>query len=422
MTAVVFGFGPALHASGGNAGSLKETGRSVTGSTRGRRLRQAIAIAEVALAVMVIVGSALLVRSFLTLSGRDSGIVSRDLLSFNVQFIALSDTAARKAAAEQLLERVASLPGVTAVGGATGLPTVTAQRGTRFEIEGRQLTADESGALFIAVTPDYFRATQTPVRAGRAIERTDRSGAPAVALVNETMARLLFPGQDPIGKRLRLLNPEQSNEWRTIVGVVGDIRFQGLDDDPAPTIYTAFAQTPFLWLYYMVRPASGPIASSIRSTIPSVHPSLTAGNLRVMDEIVAGTVAEPRFRTWLVSSFAVLALALAAIGIYGVIAYSVAQRTHEIGIRMALGAGSGDVLRLVVREGVLMAAAGAIAGLGAAAAMTGLMSSLLVGVTPRDPLAFGAAATILLVVAALASYLPARRATRIEPLEALRAE
>jgi putative ABC transport system permease protein len=236
------------------------------------------------------------------------------------------------------------------------------------------------------------------------------------------MATLLFPGQDPIGKRLRLVNPEQSNEWRTIVGIVGDIRFQGLDDEPVATIYTAFAQTPFMWLYFMVRPASGPIAASIRPAVPSVHPSLTAGNLRTMDEIVAGTVAEPRFRTWLVSSFAALALVLAAVGIYGTIAYSVAQRTHEIGIRMALGAGMNDVLKLVVREGVLMAGMGAIVGLGAAAVMTGLMSSLLVGVTPRDPLAFGASAAILLLVAALASLLPARRAARIEPLEALRTE
>jgi predicted permease len=422
VTALCFGFAPALQAASGNVASLKETGRRISGSTRGRRLRQGIAIAEVALAVIVIVGSGLLVRSFLALSGRDPGIVTRDLLSFNVQFVPLPDAAARERAADQILERLASLPGITAAGGATGFPTVTAQRGTRFELEGRQLTPDESGALFIAVTPGYFRTTQTPVRAGRAVERIDTSRAAAVALINETMATLLFPGRDAVGKRLRLINAEQSNEWRTIVGVVGDINFQGLNEEPVPTIYTPFAQTPFLWLYFMVRPATGPIAASVRTAVTAVHPSITAGNVRPMEDVVAGTIAAPRFRTWLVSSFAVLALALAAIGIYGVIFYSVAQRTHEIGVRMALGAGARDVLKLVVREGVLMAAAGAVIGLAASAAMTGLMSSLLFGIAPRDPLAFGAAAATLLVVAALASYLPARRAIRIEPLEALRTD
>ena len=422
VTALCFGFAPALQAASGNVASLKETGRRISGSTRGRRLRQGIAIAEVALAVIVIVGSGLLVRSFLALSGRDPGIVTRDLLSFNVQFVPLPDAAARERAADQILERLASLPGITAAGGATGFPTVTAQRGTRFELEGRQLTPDESGALFIAVTPGYFRTTQTAVRAGRAVERIDTSRAAAVALINETMATLLFPGRDAVGKRLRLINAEQSNEWRTIVGVVGDINFQGLNEEPVPTIYTPFAQTPFLWLYYMVRPATGPIAASVRTAVTAVHPSITAGNVRPMEDVVAGTIAAPRFRTWLVSSFAVLALALAAIGIYGVIFYSVAQRTHEIGVRMALGAGARDVLKLVVREGVSMAAAGAVIGLAASAAMTGLMSSLLFGIAPRDPLAFGAAAATLLVVAALASYLPARRAIRIEPLEALRTD
>ena len=422
VTALCFGFAPALQAASGNVASLKETGRRISGSTRGRRLRQGIAIAEVALAVIVIVGSGLLVRSFLALSGRDPGIVTRDLLSFNVQFVPLPDAAARERAADQILERLASLPGITAAGGATGFPTVTAQRGTRFELEGRQLTPDESGALFIAVTPGYFRTTQTPVRAGRAVERIDTSRAAAVTLINETMSTLLFPGRDAVGKRLRLINAEQSNEWRTIVGVVGDINFQGLNEEPVPTIYTPFAQTPFLWLYFMVRPATGPIAASVRTAVTAVHPSITAGNVRPMEDVVAGTIAAPRFRTWLVSSFAVLALALAAIGIYGVIFYSVAQRTHEIGVRMALGAGARDVLKLVVREGVSMAAAGAVIGLAASAAMTGLMSSLLFGVAPRDPLAFGAAAATLLVVAALASYLPARRAIRIEPLEALRTD
>jgi putative ABC transport system permease protein len=422
VTALCFGLAPALHATGGPVASLKESGRAIAGGTRGRRVRHAIAVAEVALAVMVIVGAALLVRSLLTLIGRDPGFVANGLLSFNVQFVALPDDAARARTADRVLERLGSLPGVTAVGGATGLPAVTAQRGTRFEIEGRTLTLDESGALFIAATPNYFRAVGTPVRRGRPIERGDVTGAPAVALINQTLATALFAGGDPIGKRLRLVNPEQSSEWRTIVGVVGDVKYRGLDTETAPTIYTPFSQTPFLWLYFMVRADGAPVAGAIRSAVASVDPSLTAGNLRPMEAVVAETVAKPRFQTLLVSSFAVLALALAAIGIYGVIAYSVAQRTHEIGIRMALGAASSDVVALVLREGVLMAAAGVTVGLAGSAALTRLMSSLLVGIAPTDPVAFATAGIILLFVAALASYVPARRAVRVDPIVALRAE
>jgi predicted permease len=421
VTALVFGLVPALYGTGGPVASLKEGGRAVAGSTRGRRVRYAIAVAEVALAVIVVVGAGLLVRSFLSLVSRDSGLQPKGLLSFNVQLITQPDGPARARVADRVLERVASLPGVVAAGGATGLPLVTAQRGTRFEVDGRTLTPDESSALFIAVTPDYFRATGTPVRSGRTIDRRDVAGSAAVVLVNQTLAAALFPGQDPVGKRLRLINPEQSNEWRTIVGVVGDVKYQGLDEESRPTVYTSFSQTPFMWLYFMVR-GGGELAASIRSAVASVDPSLTAANLRPMEEVVSQSVANPRFQALLVSSFAALALALAAIGIYGVIAYSVTQRTHEIGVRMALGAAASDVLRLVLREGVLMAAAGVVIGLAGSALLTRLLATQLVGVTPRDPIAFGSAGLLLLAVAALASYIPARRAVRVDPIAALRAE
>ncbi len=422
VTALCFGIAPAFHATTGASGSLKETGRTIAGSARGRRVRQVIGVAEVALALVVIVGALLLVRSFLTLTGRNPGFSPDGLLSFNIQFVALPDAAARARATEQVLERVSSIPGVLSAGASTGFPPVTAQRGTRFEVEGRTLTPAESGALFVAATPGYFKALGAPLRAGREIERTDVGGAPPVALINETLATALFAGDDPIGKRLRLVNPEHSGEWRTIVGVVGDVKYRGLDSDGAPTVYTAFSQTPFLWLYFMVRTDDGSVARTIRSTVASVDPALTAANVRRMDDVVAGTVAEPRFQTLLVASFAVLALTLAAIGIYGVIAYSVAQRTHEIGIRMALGAGAREVLALVLKEGGLMAATGVAIGLVASAAVTKVMSTLLVGIGPRDPLAFCIAATILLFVAALASYLPARRAMRVDPITALRTD
>jgi putative ABC transport system permease protein len=421
LTAVCFGVAPALHASGGPLASLKEGGRSLGGGPRGRRVRHAIAVAEVALAVMVMVGAALLVRSFLALTARDPGFDANGLISFNVQFVARPDPEWRARSAEQVLERVSAVPGVTAAGGATGFPPVTAQRGTRFEVEGRVLRPEEASSYFIAATPGYFTATRTPVRAGRAFERTDSAGAPLVVLINEELASSLFPNEDPIGKRLRLVNPEHSNAWRTIVGVVGNVKYRGLEEGAVQTVYTPFAQTPFMWLYFMVR-ADAPVTAAIRAAVPAADAALTAGNVRLMNEVVAGTVTEPRFQTLLVASFAGLALVLAAIGIYGVIAYSVAQRTQEIGIRVALGAAAADVVTLVVREGVLMAAAGVAIGLAGAAFLSRLLSSMLVDVAPRDPLAFGAAALLLLTVAVAASYLPARRALRVDPMTALRGE
>jgi len=221
-----------------------------------------------------------------------------------------------------------------------------------------------------------------------------------------------------------LINPEYANDWRTIVGVVGDVKYRGLNSDAQPTLYTPFAQTPFLWLYVMVRTTGQQpaLAGSIRSVVSSVDPALSAASVRPMTDVVAGTVAEPRFNMLLVAAFAVLAIVLAAIGIYGVISYSTAQRTHEIGVRMALGAARRDVLSLVLGEGVLIATAGVAVGLAGSAAVTRLMQNQLVGITARDPIAFAGGGVLLLVVAVIASWVPAWRATRVDPVVALRTE
>jgi putative ABC transport system permease protein len=322
------------------------------------------------------------------------------------------------------VERLSSLPGVIAAGGATGLPAVTAQRGTRFEVEGRKLGPDEDGALFMAATPGNFEALRTPVLNGRTFEPADTAGAQPVALINRTLANTVFAGVDPVGRRIRIVNAEYPGDWRTIVGVVGDVQYRNLDADLRPAIYTPFSQTPFPWLYVMVRTTGDPaaLARSIKGIVRSVEPALGVANARPMTTVISGTVAEPRLNTLLVSTFALLALVLASVGIYGVIAYSVSQRTHELGLRMALGARRAGLLGMIVREGALMAGIGVAAGLGAAALATRLMSELLVGVTPRDPLTFAGGAMLLMVVAVAASYLPARRATRVDPMVALRAE
>ena len=423
LTSVVFGTAASVQTRG-NATALKEAGRGLTVSSRSRTLRRTIVVAEIAFSVMGVVGAALLVRSFLALTSRDPGFMEQNLLSFMVQLMKVPDASTRGRTGSALAERLAQLQGVQAAGAATGLPTVTPQRGTRFEIEGRQLTPEESGAYFIAATPGYFRAAGIPVLSGRAIERNDSAAGQPMVVVNRTLANRLFAGQNPVGRRMRVVNPEYSNEWRTIVGVVGDVQYRGLDSEMEPTIYASFEQTPFPWLYVMVRTTgdSSALARSIRTVVRDLDPRLSSAEVRQMTDVVAGTVAEPRFSMLLVSGFAVLALALAAIGIYGVIAYSVAQRTHEIGLRMALGAARSNVMSLVVREGLLMAVLGVVAGVGGAALSTRLMTNLLVGITPRDPIAFGTSAMLLLMVALAASYLPARRATRVDPVVALRAE
>ncbi len=424
LTALFFGLAPALQAARGTSGSLKESGRTVAGSTRGRRVRRTLAVLEIALALVVLVGAGLLVRSFISITSRDAGFSPEHLLAFNVQFVPLPDDASRTQAAAQLVDRLSQLPGVEAAGGATGLAAVTPQRATRFAIEGRTLTADEDSALFIAVTPGYFAALRTPVLQGRPIERTDAARGAPVVLINRTLAQQLFPNADAIGRRLKIINPEQSAEWRTIVGVVGDVKYQGLEDQPRPALYTPFAQTPFMWLYMMVRSPAGfeSTAQALRKAVPEVAPALVPANIRPMADVLAGNVAEPRFNMLIVSTFALLALLLSAIGIYGVIAYSVIQRTHEIGVRMALGADRADVLRLIVSEGLGVALGGVGLGLACAAVFTKLMAELLFGVTARDPLTFGVGGVLLLTVALAASYIPARRATRVEPVIALRTE
>jgi len=426
-TGLLFGLAPAWQAARSDAApGLREGGRGSSGPAA-RRLRAGLTAAEVALALVVLVGAGLLVQSLVRLLHVDAGFTADHLLTFNVGMAgpAPRTPAQRAALAREIVDRVSQIPGVEAAGGGTGLPPVTPQRATGFVAEGvAESAAEQRRGYFLAVTPDYFRALGARVREGRAFTDRDAAGAPEVVILNRALARRLYGDGGAVGRRLKLVSPDQGDGWRTVVGVVDDVRYSGLDDPGEAAVYTPFAQTPFLWTYVMVRTQGPPmaLAGAVRAAVSSVDPGLEAAAVKPMAEVMAETVAQPRFNVVLLSALAGLALVLAAVGIYGVISYSVAQRTKEIGIRMALGADRRDVVRLVTGESLRLAAMGVMAGLLGAAAGARVLATLLFEVQPTDAATYASAAGFLVLVALAASAVPAWRATRVAPVSALRAE
>ena len=421
---VLVGLVPVVHlASNDVEAGLRGGGRSDTDTIRSGRLRSALVVAQVGIAVVVLAGGVLLTRSLLRLLQVDTGVVPDRLLTFNVQLVQQPTPGARALTADAVLDRIRSLPGVEAAGGATGLSPVTAQRGTTFEVAGQpDVPVDERSAYFIATSPDYFRALGTRTLAGREFAPRDAVDAVPVAIVSETLARRFFPNTSAIGQRLRLVNPDYPADWRTIVGVVQDVRYQGLDDGPRPIVYTPFAQTPFFWMYVHVRTAGDPLAivGSLRAAVRSVDPRLTVASPKPMTALVAEASADPRFSAAIIGAFAIAAVALAAIGLYGVTSFGVVRRTRQIAIQLALGAPAAQVRWQVVRRALTLAASGVVAGLIGAAWIGRMIEELLFEVTPTDPPTLAAVAAILLGVTVIAAAIPAARATRINPVDALR--
>lgn len=424
VTGLIFGLVPAWQASRGN---LNQTAgvRGSVGGVKSARLRGALVVAEVALSLVALIGAGLLIKSFNRLLTVEPGFVAENLLTVNLPLIEFKDAQLRANLTREVIARVSQIPGVQIAGGGTALPPINAQRGTRFAAQGAPNDGGSlRGAYFIAASPDYFRAMGTPLIEGRDFTDRDDGGGAKVLIISRGLARDLFPNESPIGKRLQLVNSELSNEWREIVGVVGDVRHSGLGNSDVNTIYTPFAQTPFTWSYLMIRAGVPPetLAQSVRGAVKSVNPALQPASFVAMERLVYDSVARPRFNTIFLAAFAALALALAAVGIYGVIAYSVSRRAHEVGVRMALGARKSDVIRLILKQGMKPAVAGAALGLGGAWAATRLMSGLLFEVSATDPATFGVITFTLLAVALLACYIPARRATKVDPMVALRCE
>jgi putative ABC transport system permease protein len=424
VTAILFGLAPLFVSAGRQAADALRDGSRGT-RTAGRRFRQALVVTELALSLVVLVGAGLLLRSFHRLVTVDPGFVADDLVTLGVGLWRYDDPDRRTSVLEDVLDRLRALPGTESAGSGTGLPPETAQRATAFDV--RERPAPEPGAqraYFIAVTSDYFRALGAPIVEGRAIDRRDARDAAKVVMINRTLARRLFGSGTALGAHVRLRNPGESSEWREVVGVVADVRFSGLDDPAEAAVYTPFAQTPFPFSFPVVRTRMDANAASaaIRKVLDEVDPRLASARIAPMGALVSGSVADRRFSMLLLSGFALLALALAAVGTYGVIAYDVALRTREIGVRLALGAPPARVVAGVVRQGLRLVVLGASLGLCGSWAATRVLGDLLYELSPNDPATFAAGALVLAVVAIAASYVPARRAARVDPAVALRAE
>ncbi|HEX6631541.1 MAG TPA: ADOP family duplicated permease, partial [Gemmatimonadaceae bacterium] len=426
-TGLLFGLAPALRLSA-NAlgGALREGTRSAAGGAA-LRLRNALVLAEVALALVLLVGAGLLLRSFQQLNRVDLGFQPAQLLTYRVVLpTAKYDSAALLPPVyDEIAQRTRAIPGVRSAAVAGDLP-MNGSGYLSFAIDGRVPPPDAMEDVQpFAVSPDYFATLGIPLRSGRLFTASDAPGAPPVALVNEEMVRRYFDGRDPIGRRVTFGDPaDSSSVWWTVVGVVGDVAQEGVTAKPYAQLYRPLAQSPRRGVFVVARTTVAPmaVASGARAALEAVDPELPLTSLMTMEERIGENLLRPRVNTLLLAVFAGIALALAAIGIYGVISYAVAQRTREIGIRMALGATAGDVKRLVVRQGMTPALLGVALGAVGALAATRLMASLLYGVTATDPLTFVVVALFLGAIALLAAYVPARRATRVEPVTALREE
>jgi putative ABC transport system permease protein len=428
LTGVVFGLAPAWQAAKLDLqGVLKEGGRTAGGITRGR-LRNLLVVSELALAVVLLVGAGLMMKSLTRLLKVDPGFNPHNLLTFGISLPARYDNDQKIAAFHQeLLTRLEAMPGIAGAGTVGVLPLIGGNT-TRFYPAGKPKPApgQEIEANLRDVSTGYFRVVGVPLTVGRYFTERDDAKAPGVIIVNQTLAHLVFPQQNAVGQRL--IFPGYETQPFEIVGVVGDERVNGLDARITPVVYYPYLQDSPLGpaSTLVVRTKGDPVSFSnaIRSECRALEPGITIFEVRTMEQIIANTPATfmRRYPALLIGLFAVLALLLASVGIYGVISYTVSQQTHEIGVRIALGAQRRDVLRLVLSHGMLLALIGVGGGLVAALALTRLLQGLLFGVTATDPATFAGVAVLLLTVALLACYLPARRATKVDPLVALRYE
>jgi putative ABC transport system permease protein len=438
ICSVAFGLAPALQASSVNLGdTLKESGRGSSDGIRRNRLRSVLVVSEFALALLLLVGAGLLARSFSALRSVNPGFDPHHVLSMVVSVAGSAEApqGAREVFYRSLLERVRALPGVESAGAINNLPLDGDLWGWGYLVEGKPAPApqDMPSAVYRVAAPGYFEAMRIPIIKGRPIRESDSLTAPHVVVVNEKFARDVWPGEDAIGKRLTFDTATDQHDWLNVVGVSKNAAQGDWAAPVEPEVYlAAFQNTPFLgdthsyiaYITLVVRAKGDPAAltRAVKSTVWSFDKNLPISEVVTMDGVVAEANAEPRFEMMLLGIFAGVALALAAVGIYGVMSYSVSRRTHEIGIRVSLGASRTQVLLLVLRQGLVLAVVGLCIGIVGALMLSHLMSSLLYGIQPTDPVTFIGVGALLLLVAAAAVYFPARRAMRVDPMVALRYE
>src|SRR5579884_479055 len=443
VTAVVFGLAPAIHATRENlSGALKEGGRGDSDSLRRNRLRSFLVASEFALAFVLLIGAGLMIRSFFALQAVDPGFHPHNVLSMVVSVAGTKEEPAARRAVfyRELLQRVRSVPGVISAGAINHLPLAGDLWDRNFLIEGRPKPrpGESPDAVYRLIMPGYFETMRLPLLRGRMFTDRDDEHAPRVVIINERAAREYWPGENPLGKRIAIDSDRSGKpEWLTIVGIAANAKQEDWAVPASPEVYLAALQNPaFLgetsgsigphmtYITLVVRGSGNPadLATALKQTVWSFDKKLPISDVLTMDRVVADATARPRFEMFLFGIFAAIALALAVVGIYGVMSYSVSRRTREIGIRISLGAGRAEVMRMIIGQGMKQAMAGAGAGIVSALLLSQLMVKMLYGVRPSDPVTFGSVIAALGVAALVASCVPAHRATRIEPANALRNE